>query len=42
MSAKQPSKMINMDTWVHFDYFDTNGISKNRWDNLWELGNWVS
>ena len=30
MSTKRPSKMINMDTWAHFDYFDTNGISKRR------------
>ena len=34
MSAKRPSKMINMDTRNHFDYFDTNDTSKNMWNNL--------
>lgn len=30
MSAKPPSKMINMDTGARFDYFHANGISENR------------
>ena len=30
MSGKPSSKMINMDTWAHFDYFQANGISENR------------